>query len=86
MLALAVGGDTEYGKTLALVGGAGDQTTPLTEKLNDLAGGWVGGQVGAQEVREHQRAMLRQDKCGCGMLHAAAGILDAPSNSGVAKQ
>ncbi len=41
VLVLAVGGDTEYGKTLALVGRAGDQTTPLTEKLNDLAGGWA---------------------------------------------
>ncbi|GLC43255.1 hypothetical protein PLESTF_000409400 [Pleodorina starrii] len=45
VLVLAVGGDTEYGRTMAIVGEAGGQDTPLTEKLGDLAGaiGKIGG-------------------------------------------
>lgn len=37
MLVTAVGPNSEWGKTMALVGEAGDDTTPLQEKLEDVA-------------------------------------------------
>ncbi|KAG2496224.1 hypothetical protein HYH03_005822 [Edaphochlamys debaryana] len=45
VLVLAVGPDTEYGKTMAIIGAAGGSDTPLTEKLGHLAGAI--GKVGA---------------------------------------
>ena len=38
VLVLAVGVNSEWGKTMRLVEGAGDEETPLQEKLGDLAG------------------------------------------------
>ncbi len=38
MLVLAVGRTTEWGRLLELVGEAGDDETPLQQKLGDLAG------------------------------------------------
>ena len=37
MLVVAVGQQSEWGKTLALVGDAGDEETPLQESLGDMA-------------------------------------------------
>ena len=37
VLIVAVGPQSEWGRTLALVGGAGDDETPLQEKLGDMA-------------------------------------------------
>eukprot|EP00879_Flechtneria_rotunda_P014529 GHRR01015184.1.p1 GENE.GHRR01015184.1~~GHRR01015184.1.p1 ORF type:complete len:334 (+),score=87.06 GHRR01015184.1:1208-2209(+) len=37
LLVVAVGQQSEWGKTMALVGGAGSEDTPLQEKLADLA-------------------------------------------------
>ncbi|KXZ55354.1 hypothetical protein GPECTOR_3g484 [Gonium pectorale] len=45
ILVLTVGADTEYGKTMAIVGTAGGEDTPLMEKLGDLAGAI--GKIGA---------------------------------------
>jgi hypothetical protein len=45
VLVVAVGLQSEWGKTMALVGGAGSEDTPLQEKLADMAAaiGKVGG-------------------------------------------
>jgi Ca2+-transporting ATPase len=45
LLVVAVGPQSEWGKTMALVGQAGDEDTPLQEKLADMAAaiGKVGG-------------------------------------------
>lgn len=37
LLVVATGTQSEWGKTMALVGGAGSEETPLQEKLADLA-------------------------------------------------
>jgi len=52
ILVVAVGQQSEWGKTMALVGGAGSEDTPLQEKLADMAGaiGKVGGSVSVGAV------------------------------------
>lgn len=69
LLVVAVGQQSEWGKTMALVGEAGDEDTPLQEKLGDMAAAI--GKVGA--------AAERLKRCsGCmmpGTMHAVCAPL-----------
>jgi magnesium-transporting ATPase (P-type) len=62
LLVVAVGPQSEWGKTMALVGEAGDEDTPLQEKLGDMAssiGKVTGPGVGEAQVSQRDCAHLR---------------------------
>lgn len=86
LLVIAVGQQSEWGKTMALVGEAGDEDTPLQEKLGDMAAAIGKVRLGEKCVRDpgfkwRSRCPSQRAACACtasqgsGRKQAGAGTL-----------